>query len=79
MLCEAAVTSIRLDFSGAKQSPAMALRSRMWSSSSLARGLGLAHQASLTLEADPEYKAMKEELLEARLQAEDAVKFELEG
>ena len=43
----------------------MALRSKMWSSDSLCRGLGLAHKASLSLEADPDMKAMQAELLEA--------------
>ena len=42
----------------------MALRSQMWSSRTLERGLGLAHQATLSLEADPEMIAMKQELLD---------------
>ena len=40
----------------------MALRSKLWSSRTLQCGLGLAHQATLSLEADPDMLAMKQEL-----------------
>ena len=44
--------------------PAPALRSNMWSCSTLERGFGLARSATLALESDPDMIAMQKELLE---------------
>ena len=43
----------------------MALRSNMWSSSSLERGIDLARSATLSLEADPDMQEMRREFLAA--------------
>ena len=52
MLCSAGLLGINLN-----------LRSNMWSSETLATGLGLVRGATLSLETDPEAREMHRELI----------------